>query len=217
MKKHLIAALLTLLGTGAFAQTQQGTVVLSGSLSIARQGYGHDIGPEQTKSTKVPVGIYPAAGYFVKDNLEAGTELFLGYTSHSTYSSDASTFPDKYHTYDIGLAPYIRKYWPVANQLYLTGKASASASYNFLKVASPDFESQVMSTGHTLGLSLSPGLTLFATEHISLHGSLGIISYQRYAPNPENGNIVREYRSSNFSFSLLPSTFSLGMSYYIHQ
>ena len=217
MKNYLIAALLAFSGTSALAQTQQGTVVLSGSLSISRQAYDNDIGPEQTNSTNVTVGIYPAAGYFVKDNLEAGTELLLDYTSQSAYSSDASIFPDKYHTYAIGLSPYLRKYWPVANQLYLTGKASASASYNFLNVAFSDHESQVMSTGHTLGLSLSPGLTFFATEHISLHGSLGMISFQRYSPNLKNDIIVGEYSSSNFSFSLLPSTISFGMSYYINQ
>ncbi|WP_181163625.1 outer membrane beta-barrel protein [Pontibacter mangrovi] len=75
MKKLLAAAVFTLLGTGAFAQTSQGTVKLSGSLGFNSTSRDDNI---NQKSNSFNIG--PSIGYFIKDNLAVGmgAEVFAG-------------------------------------------------------------------------------------------------------------------------------------------
>ncbi|MCX2740283.1 outer membrane beta-barrel protein [Pontibacter anaerobius] len=81
MKKLLAAAVFAFLGTSAFAQTSQGTVAITGSLSFnsTNREDGSDL-----KSNSFSIG--PSVGYFVADNLVVG--LGINYSREASKSTE---------------------------------------------------------------------------------------------------------------------------------
>ncbi len=211
MKHFFMAAVLALAGSGAFAQIQQGTVVLSGSVSMNRTGFTTEANQSEQINKTTSLGFNPAMGYLIKDNLAAGAALLLTYNSYAQQSS-------RTRVYSVGLSPYLRKYWPVAEQLYLTGTASVFGSVGYSKLTSENLnDTGNLGNSYSFGANLAPGLTFFVTERLSLNSSLSLLSFSSTASKTDNEPESSRYMSNYFTFSPLPSSIAFGLSYYFNQ
>ncbi|WP_242917539.1 DUF3575 domain-containing protein [Pontibacter liquoris] len=220
MRKLLVMAFLVFSGTGAFAQLQQGNRALSGSVMLGRDESTQNVNNQEIKTINHLVLVNPAIGLFLKDNLEAGVGVSLAFTPGSGYSynGDNPLLPHKSTGYGLAFTPYLKRYWKLTDQLYLTGMAAVTASYHLTKVRVPD--SPALNTtgrGYYVGASLSPGLNYFISDHFSLATSLGLLGYSHSYTKTKGENLYSATTDNQFSFSLIPKTYTFGIGYYFNR
>lgn len=214
MKKLLAIAFFGLIGTSAFAQTSQGTVVLSGSFGFSKttseDGSSSDYNQEIAK-----FNIMPAIGYFLQDGLEAGASVGISTTSVN------QQVMDYYSSYDLeqknttySFSPYLKKYFALSEKVAFTGTASAGITKG-KTTSTYNNNSANESTSEESGYSVNiiPGITFFPTEKIGIGVQFGALGYSQVTINPENRD--EDYVVKNYGLDLNTSTLGIGFSYYI--
>ncbi|MER2997526.1 outer membrane beta-barrel protein [Pontibacter populi] len=216
MKKLLATAIFALMGSGAFAQTTQGTIVISGSLGINRNNVKSENLYNPRTTTLTSVSLTPGVGYFINDGLELGASFGLNY---STYKLDSNKESDTYKSKDTNtrfdFSPFIRKYFMLSDKFAFTGTASAGFS-----IGKHEFEgstSPITIESSTKGAFayITPGVYYFPTEKIGLSATFGSLGYSATTWKSEEGS--NKEVQSDFGLNLSSSTFGIGFSYYINR
>ncbi|NDK55354.1 outer membrane beta-barrel protein [Pontibacter fetidus] len=216
MKKLLTAAVLALLSTGAFAQTTQRSIVVSGTLGINRSQDEIESNSDPRTNTITSFALKPSIGYMVSDRLELGmniglnyskTELVIGKESYKFTSESVST--------SVEFSPFVRKYFMLSEKLAFTGTASAGFSLGNNKTENNFNSTKTESTRNCVFASIVPGITFFPTEKIGLSTYFGSLGYTKVTFKPKEGS-YKEVQS-DFGLNLSSSTFGIGFSYYINR
>jgi hypothetical protein len=217
MKKLFTIAILGLLSTGAFAQTSQGTKVVSGSIHF--RSYTED-DKEQGNYISDYSSLYfsfaSGVGYFLKDNLQVGLSAGYNYQKveniHDNEFSDY-TSTDKNNTYS--LSPYLKKYFPLSEKVALSTMLSAGLDIGRRKY---ETESHYPSTSESRSsgyfANLTPGVTFFPSERIGMSASFGNLGYYHSTSKVENNDSKIIRKSKTFDLDLSSSTFGIGFGYY---
>jgi hypothetical protein len=216
MKKLFTVAILGLLSTGAFAQTTQGTKVVSGSVGISTSQQKDENLNETGKIIHTNFNISPSVGYFINDELELGAEIGLSY-SKSKYNNEKESYESTSEgtNKEIGLSPYIKKYFMLSEKVALTGAASAGFSVGRYKSEANYSPTPYKHSINRFQAGIAPGITFFPTENIGLSAAFGWLGYRYVSTKSEEGQ--SKSSSSNFGLDLNSSTLGIGFSYYINR
>lgn len=208
MKKLFAAALFALLGTGAFAQTAPGTVVMSGDVGFSTSSTEGDNYDNSPKTTSFRIG--PSLGYFLNEGLELGLNLRYNHYKNS-YDRVGNDYSVDYVNNGFRFSPYLKKYFLVSDKVAFTGSAFVGYAFSKSKTESDNaFMSDVEMKDNTFDVGVAPGIVFFPTEKIGISGSLGNLGYRTTKTKGE----AFERTISNFNFDLSSGLY-LGFSYYI--
>lgn len=235
MKHIVITALLAILGTGALAQTNHGTVALSGGLSISSSNTEQS---ETSDAEGFSFGISPQVGYFIADNLELGVSTAYSFAKNEYHymnfigssvpgneprAWNSSESKNKQHTYTLGF--YLKKYFMLTDKVAIHGTSSvyytssrqsnSSATTSFFPGAGEAHSESTDKYAYgVLGLNLSPGITFFPSEKIGLGASFGSIGYSRITNHNSSADDAKA-KSNSLSLNLSSASLVFGFSYYI--
>ncbi|MBB6611715.1 outer membrane beta-barrel protein [Pontibacter sp. Tf4] len=209
MKKILAMVGLCLIGTGAFAQTGSGTIVLSGSVGYSKTTQDDNASQEVDQTT---FNLSPSVGYFIQDGLELGIGLGFNQTSNGILVPDGwgmSEYEMKTNLFSFN--PYIRKYFMVSDKVAFTGSATAGFSTGSSSI-SLDGGREYKSEVSGFQVAVVPGLSFFPTEKIGITAAFGSLGYSELSSKPEEGD--DKTTSSTVGLNLNASTLSIGFSYH---
>ncbi len=179
MKKLLAAAVFALLGTGAFAQTSQGTVVVTGQFTFTTSTSESTLNDTiSNKSNGTAFRLAPSIGYMLGNNFELGAAL--GYT-HSTikniyFNSEGDRHEVKTKSNAFLISPYLKKYFMLSEQFALTGQLSAGLSIYKWK---PDSSADSQQKSTSFNAALTPGITYFPSDKLGISAGLGGLRYNQ--------------------------------------
>ncbi len=220
MKNILFTALLAMLGTGAFAQTAAGTVSFSGSLDVVP---GQHASPDANAVLyNHGLSISPSVGYFIANQLELGITASVNSSSQNndvTYSDRKTKNSNSSLSYSVG--PYLRKYFMLTDKVALHGtadlyyegtnyKSASDITYNDPAMMPEERES--IQRNNAFGLSISPGVSFFASNKIGLGASFGSLGYSHSTSKVDENTSTNKYNT--FGFNLNAALFELNFSYY---
>ncbi|WP_299823206.1 outer membrane beta-barrel protein [uncultured Pontibacter sp.] len=210
MKKLLLSGLLAIISAGAIAQTTQGSISIGGSVGL--NTYSTDDNNFSNKSLNI--NIYPSISYFVKDRLSVGLNAGLG-INHGEYSNKDNDIKSNAVSNSYSIGVNITKYLNLTERLYFT--ASGDAGYLHTRHKNPDLDDKLTGKSSGLYISVTPGLTYFATSKIGLTASIGDISYQN--SNHTAISSPKDYKSTSnqFAINLSPGTITIGIMYFLNR
>jgi len=218
MKKLILAGAIALFGLSN-AQIKTGTVYVSGQVSYTK---------EENKNTAAKIQdfkIIPTAGVFVAENLAVGTGL--GITNkkeeyNDIYESGSfATFVNYTgETNTIVVAPFVRKYWSLSDNLYIFGqlevpmefgKINQDALVTYVDGMSGYIERQTLSAERkytSIGVNVKPGLDYFLNKNWSIEATIGEFGYKNFKYKEEDAKAL-----NNYNFGLNLSSISFGVKY----
>ena len=184
MKKLILAVAVLALGVNAQAQESNG---LEGrSFIMGQVGYNQNYesykGDVYKNTKEQSYYALPAYGYFISPSVAIGGALgYIGSTSGSG--------KEKLITNEVVIQPMARKYWNVANNLYIFGQASIPFSFG-------DAKQDGFKQDYTkYGVEIKPGIDYLLSNNWSLEASVGLLSWSAY--NPKHGS-----NTNDFNFGL---------------
>lgn len=221
MKKLFTIAILGLLSTGAFAQTTQGTKVVSGSISFNNsRDKAENSNTNNHKSVSTGFSFSPSIGYFLKDNLKVSA--FVGYSYSNTLNTNDNPYATysesehQYSRYSIGTS--LTKYFMLTDKLALTGSGAVTI---FKETGETKYTSDAVEKyeGNADGYSIAigPGIAFFPTERIGITTSFGRLSYYRTKNESTNEYATTKSTYSDLGLDLDSSTFGIGFSYHFNR
>lgn len=215
MKKLLGAAVFTLLGTCAFAQTSPGTVVVSGSLNLSTSNSEYAKSDTVVnKSSGTAFSLGPRVGYMLGNNFEIGAGL--GFSRSVTKTKYFNSLGDSYEVTTkanaISISPYLKKYFMLSEQFALTGELSAGLS--FYK-RSTDANTYYQPKSTSFNATLAPGITYFPTDKLGISAGLGGLRYNQTLKKTKAGGTPVK-ADSGFSFGFEDALY-FSLSYYINR
>jgi hypothetical protein len=217
MKKLILAGAIALFGLSN-AQIKTGTVYVSGQVSYTKEEN------KNTASTIQDFKINPTVGVFVAKNLAVGTGLGITsrkeefttvYNSGSSFSSHID-YTGKSNA--VIVAPFVRKYWTLSDNLYIFGqlevpmefgKMNQDALVTYVDGMYGYFEQQTLSTERkytSIGVNVKPGLDYFLNKHWSIEATIGEFGYKNFKYKDEDAKAANSY---NFGFNLSSVTFGV--------
>jgi len=161
MKKTLLTVIALCLAVGAFAQFEQGRMMIGGQLSI--QSYKEK---QKSGSTTVEDGtttdysFTPQFGYFVIDNLAVGAGISNGFSSYNPDDDDI----DNSTSTSFQFQPFARYYLPQ----HIFFQATFGAGGGTYKDSDGDKESYGISSW-----SLAGGYSILLNDHVAIEPILG--------------------------------------------
>ncbi|MFT2011248.1 outer membrane beta-barrel protein [Pontibacter sp. 13R65] len=211
MKKLWIMLLLAATGTTmAYAQTEQGNMVISGSIggSFSSNKIEDIDFPGGFTSKSTGIRIRPSFGYFIQEGLEVGLSTLIYFSKSNDMNGGAEHV---YHNRSFGFAPYVRKYFVLSDKLMAHGTGSISADFNSNWVERPSDKNLEKNKSTSLGVFLYPGITYFVTEKLGITATLGQLGYKRDIPKKGEGRVVNQNIIADVSLNSL----TLGINYFI--
>jgi len=181
-------------------------------------GLGFDIGGRNANNTvynNFSVSKYPSYGKFIRENILAGVALNLGYGYQKieTLNTDYSEITN---SYNIGLRPFIRKYYPLAPGFFFFGQASLGYSYGWSTTIFEDLNTNLDGRGnsHHFSMNAYPGLTFFISPKLALESRLFGLSFYH---NKYERSGLYDYNSTstNLSFGAGLGGINLSLRYFI--
>ncbi|MBC5992333.1 outer membrane beta-barrel protein [Pontibacter cellulosilyticus] len=232
MKKIFLTACLGLLTQFCFAQLQKGTWTTTGTIGYSQSNDKKDaLNDSQIKFERdyKSLQLLPSVGYFINDNVEVGltggyknSEMFV--KSTSVRLTEASTYGTE--SYSAGV--YTRLYKFLSNNFALYGQANVnyiSSDVSYLFEGENAFNKYMYANNVALrnvSVSISPGVSFFVHDRISLNAIYGALSYDKYNNDHKKEemffgqNKISEYSTSNYDLrlDLSSQSFNLGVSLY---
>ncbi|MBV8327618.1 outer membrane beta-barrel protein [Chryseobacterium sp.] len=212
MKKILLAGAVALFGLSN-AQIAKGTTYLSGQVSYSQtEDNNTDKKVENFK-------ILPTVGYFVGTNLAVG--LGVGYKDGKTTTTNtlgsAVTETEKSKPAFV-VAPFVRKYWTVADKLYIFGQLEVPMEFgkNKTEVTTTTTNGGNTSVASTstknnytsIGVNIKPGLDYFLNKNWSIEATIGEFGY-----NTSKEDVDGAKRVNNYDFGLNLKAVTFGVKY----
>ncbi|WP_256011355.1 outer membrane beta-barrel protein [Desertivirga xinjiangensis] len=168
MKKVLLIAAIAVCSLKVSAQTEQGNIVVGGSVNFSSQ----KIEVEDDAATSF--SIIPKAGYFIQENIALGTGI--GFQSGKSFDGD------KTNTFII--APFGRYYKSISEQFKFFGELSVPMAFG----RSENEDGDKGPKYSAIGVGLSPGFAFFPTKKFGIELSFSGISYRSETVKPEIGD-----------------------------
>ncbi|MFP3831584.1 outer membrane beta-barrel protein [Chryseobacterium sp. SIMBA_028] len=212
MKKILLAGAVALFGLSN-AQIAKGTTYVSGQL-------GYSQNENNNNDTKVEsFKVLPTVGYFVNTNLAVG--LGVGYKNDNTktVSTIGTTTVDGKETVSgFVVAPFVRKYWTLADKLYIFGQLEVPMVFGQNKdegtstttVGGTTVTSSTSTKNNftSIGVNVKPGLDYFLNKNWSIEATFGEFGYNTNKVNVDGAKRVNDYK-----FGLNLSSVTFGVKY----
>ncbi|WBV60727.1 outer membrane beta-barrel protein [Chryseobacterium camelliae] len=216
MKKLLLASAIALFGLSN-AQIAKGTAYLSGQVNYAQE-------ENNNNDTKVEsFRVIPTAGFFVNTNLAVG--LGLGYandkittTTTSNVAGGTLTVENKGTQSAFVVAPFVRKYWTLADKLYIFGQLEVPMAFGeykeegtetFVAGSTTTVNSTSDKTKFTsIGVNVKPGLDYFLNKNWSIEATIGEFGYNTYKEDVDGAKSI-----NNYKFGLNLSSVTFGVKY----
>jgi hypothetical protein len=227
--KNAILSFLMIFSVAASSQTEQGRILLGGSLGFVNfknnQSDTLDKVLNTTKNSSLAIDL--RGGYFFADNIAAG--LLIGFNNNKDNVEYFSTPPaktineDRNNTFSIGL--FGRMYTtPSANRFsffaqlnfaYFTGRAEKQTTSIDIAGVSTSKTSHQEING--LGLSVNPGVAFFLSDRIALEALFGALAFSstNYKDFNTSGRPTGTSKISRLEATVSPSTLRLGISFYL--
>ncbi|AZA89612.1 Uncharacterised protein [Chryseobacterium nakagawai] len=214
MKKVLLAGAVALFGLSN-AQIAKGTTYLSGQVSYSQTEDNND------NSKVESIKVLPTVGYFVNTNLAVG--LGLGYKNGK--NTDTTTSPSGATVTEIEtskpafvVAPFVRKYWTLADKLYIFGQLEVPMEFGQNKVEGTSTTTNAGSTTVTsvstknnytsIGVNVKPGLDYFLNKNWTIEATIGEFGY-----NTSKVDVDGAKRVNNYDFGLNLKAVTFGVKY----
>jgi len=210
MKKILLAGAVALFGLSN-AQIAKGTAYLSGQVSYSQQENNNN--DSKIESFRV----LPTAGYFVGTNLAVG--LGVGYASDktTTTTNNALVVSEIKNTQSaFVVAPFVRKYWTIADKLYIFGQLEVPMEFGQVKSEGTSTTTVGGSTATSststkanytsIGVNIKPGLDYFLNKNWSIEATFGEFGYNTSKFDVDGAKSVNNY---NFGLNLSAVTFGV--------
>jgi outer membrane protein len=163
MKKTIFTLLVVFGSFGAFAQFEQGTMLVGGDFGLeftTQKAKGN--GQTSTLGKSSEFSFNPDFGYFVIDNLAVGANLGLSLTS---YKSDGSAY--KYTTNSLTVGPFVRYYFPV--KIFLQGNLGIGTMKS-----KDDNNGDIDENKYSVfGTSLGAGYALMLNDNVAIEPLIG--------------------------------------------
>jgi hypothetical protein len=218
MKKIILAGAIALFGLSN-AQIKTGTVYVSGQVNYTKEK------EQNTDITTQEFKIIPTVGVFVAKNLAVGTGLGITnkkeeFTTIYNTGSFASIVDYTGKTNTIIVAPFVRKYWTLSDNLYIFGqleipmefgKINQDALVTYMDGMSGYFEQQTLSAERkytSIGVNIKPGLDYFLNKNWSIEATIGEFGYKNFKYKEEDAKAL-----NNYNFGLNLSSISFGVKY----
>ncbi|WP_250255551.1 outer membrane beta-barrel protein [Chryseobacterium sp. Marseille-Q3244] len=217
MKKVLLAGAVALFGLSN-AQIAKGTTYLSGQV-----GYSQNE-DNNTDVKKEKFNVLPTVGYFVNTNLAVG--LGVGYRNENekatktTGSNPLFVTEGKETTSAFVVAPFVRKYWTLADKLYIFGQLEVPMAFGQNKVEGTTTTTTTTGAGTSvtsvsgstknnftsIGVNIKPGLDYFLNKNWTIEATIGEFGYNTYKKDVDGAKRVNDY---NFGLNLTSVTFGV--------
>ncbi|WP_028295383.1 outer membrane beta-barrel protein [Olivibacter sitiensis] len=194
MKKLLLTAVAALaISFGAKAQTEQGKIILGGSVGYS---YDHLNGSDANTQS---FNVTPNIGYFISDNFAIGTRVGYAYRQEKD-----GEIKDKWGSFVA--VPFARKYSGTETFKFF-GELSVPMAWGTVK----NDGTKVASTAN-YGVQLSPGVAFFPKSNFGIELSVRGLYYG----NDRFTNEITGGKSISNSFGLASNFFSpqLGVQFY---
>lgn len=212
-KLFLIALLFVGWQASVYSQLGQGTFKVGGEFTVSSA-------QEKTKSnnntsdgpTSTSFVVMPELEYFLAENFSAG--LGIGYSfDKATTTSGSTEYTSKRGLFHLN--PYVRKYFPLGNQVAFYGQAglgfAAGTTKHETKVGSTTTTTETNSS--SLSLGITPGIILNLSEKISIEAGLGFVGYTSDVEKSGSGNNEVKDITNRITFSVAPSYITFGLKY----
>lgn len=216
MKKLVLAGAIALFGLSN-AQIAKGTAYISGQVGYSQEENNND--DSKVESFKV----IPTVGYFVGTNLAVG--LGVGYKNDKTTTSTTASFGNStVVTERIGtqsafvVAPFVRKYWTLAEKLYIFGQLEVPMEFGNEKVelnstanvggATTTTSTSTKANYTSIGVNIKPGLDYFLNKNWSIEATIGEFGYNTSKFDVDGAKSV-----NNYKFGLNLSAVTFGVKY----
>jgi hypothetical protein len=166
MKKTIFTLFVVLTSWSAFAQFEQGTLLVGGNFGLefttSKSKFSNQT---NTISKTTRFGLEPRVGYFVIDHLAVGAGVGL-----SLYSEKIDDSDNKYSQTEIMLSPFVRYYFDPG--FFVEGKVGLGVANS-----KNEFGGDVDKDKYALGqLALGAGYAIFLNDNVALEPMIGFQS-----------------------------------------
>ena len=162
MKKITFLVITAFASVGAFAQFNQGRMLVGGSAEIRTMAdKDKSGGTTVTNGNRTSLSLSPSFGYFIIDQLAVGAAIDMGLSKWN----DKSGFDDDNTTTNIQLQPFVRYYLPMG--IFFQGKFGLGTAKTTYDDDSRD------NKYNTSSLALSAGYAIFLSDNVSLEPEFG--------------------------------------------
>ncbi|WP_223607695.1 outer membrane beta-barrel protein [Chryseobacterium sp. OSA05B] len=212
MKKLVLAGAIALFGLSN-AQIAKGTTYVSGQIGYSQKENNND--DSKVESFKV----LPTVGYFVGTNLAVG--LGVGYKNDKnteTTKNAVIVSEDTDTESAFVVAPFVRKYWTIADKLYIFGQLEVPMEFGQVKEegtatttvggATTTASTSTKSNYTSIGVNIKPGLDYFLNKNWSIEATFGEFGYNTSKFDVDGAKSV-----NNYKFGLNLSAVTFGVKY----
>jgi hypothetical protein len=196
------------------AQTNQGSVLLGGSINFSSYNESRKDDFHSIESKTTNFNISPTVGYFVANRVAVGSSVGYIY-SLSKYNSDMLV-----RGMGFSVAPFVRYYKLLGDKAAIFGSASVNYARYTAKGSNvhQDFtKTPYKRTDTDYGAAFTPGLTYFVSSKIGLEATLGSIGFGKEQVNYQDGNYHTESTSTDFRAQFGLSHSSIGIYFYLNR
>jgi outer membrane protein len=161
MKKITILVIAIASSFAAFAQYNQGRMLVGGSFELSTNtDKTRDGGRTITNGTRTTFNLSPRFGYFIMDNLAIGAGVGLGLSKWNSKNNGSD-----YNTSSISFQPFARYYLPV--NVFFHGEFGVGTSTT--KSEDSNFADYKY---NSINLALGAGYALFLTDNVAVEPML---------------------------------------------
>jgi len=212
MKKLVLAGAVALFGLSN-AQIAKGTTYISGQVGYSQKENNND--DSKVESFKV----LPTVGYFVGTNLAVG--LGVGYKSDKTteITNNSLIVSEVKNTESaFVVAPFVRKYWTIADKLFIFGQLEVPMEFGQVKEegtstttiggTTTTASTSTKANYTSIGVNVKPGLDYFLNKNWSIEATIGEFGYNTSKFDTDGAKSV-----NNYKFGLNLSAVTFGVKY----
>ncbi|HMP98361.1 MAG TPA: hypothetical protein PKC24_01180 [Cyclobacteriaceae bacterium] len=193
------------------------TTVFETSTKSYEGGLGFDISNRTINNTRYnyfSASLYPSYGKFIRENLLVGVGINLGYGLQTTDNTNSDYF-ETTNSYNIGIRPFIKKYYNLAPGFFIYGQANARYNYGWLNSEVEDFNFNQSNSGnsHNFGMSISPGISFFISPKFAIESRLFGINF--FHTRAKDDFYSGDYSATNLSVGAGIGGINLALRYFI--
>lgn len=154
--------------------------------------------------------VLPEIGYAISDNCTLGAGIGYSYQENTARGEDI--FDNQSTSNGFFFLGYIRRYLPVSKNFafYLQGRAQYGFDNTESITANPEDQPTTVDSNN-FGVSVGPGITYFVSDKFAFRANMGSL---RYSSNTRESSNQDETKTNRIGFSLNPSNFNVGLSYF---
>lgn len=199
---------------GATAQTEKGAILIGGGIGFSKISSDYESELLNRESNTSNFNFSPDFALFFKDKWAVGISMPLNWSKNEIISLQGNNdviYESKLT--DIGIAPFVRKYFPFGEKFSAFGQLQAGYYYlsssNNLEDPDNNFKSNRIGVEGTLGLAYFP------KNWLGINLSVIPISYNYSDVDNEVNPAEFSYKSNGINFGLNTSSINLGVNFFL--